>query len=66
MSDSRTVVSPLNGQKYVTWKVQCRIVLIKDGLWSIVNGSEVAPEGNVELARKFKARSDRGSISKCS
>ncbi len=59
MSDSRTIVIPLNRKNYVTWKVQCCMALIKDGLLSIVNGSEVAPEGNAELVRKCKARSDR-------
>ncbi len=59
MSDSKTVVIPLKGKNYATWKIQCLMSLIKDSLWSIVNGTEVAPVDNAELARKFKARSDR-------
>ncbi len=59
MSDSKTVVIPLKGKNYASWKIQCRMSLIKDSLWSIVTGTEVAPVDNAELARKFKARSDR-------
>ena len=32
-SESKTVtVVPLNGANYPTWKVQCRMTLMKDGL----------------------------------
>ncbi len=48
MSDSKTVVIPLKGKNYATWKIQCRMSLIKDSLWSIVNGTEVAPVDNAE------------------
>ena len=44
MAESKTVmVVPLNGSNYRTSKVQCRMALLKDGLWSIVSGSETAP-----------------------
>lgn len=44
MAESRTVgVTPLNGSNYVTWRVQCKMALMKDGLWNIVDGTEVAP-----------------------
>ena len=40
-SVSKTVtVVPLNGANYPMWKVQCRMALMKDGLWNIVNGTE--------------------------
>ena len=60
-SESRTVtVVPLNGSNYPTWKVQCRMALIKDGLWSIVNGSEIPPDaGEADRYAKFVARRDR-------
>ena len=33
MAESKSVtVVPLNGSNYETWKVQCRMVLVKDGL----------------------------------
>ena len=45
MAESLKTVSivPLKGSNYATWKVQCTMVLKKDGLWSIVDGTEVAP-----------------------
>ncbi len=35
------------------------MALMKDGLWSIVNATEVAPVGNAETLRKFNGRKDR-------
>ena len=60
-SESRMVtVAPLNGSNYPTWKVQCRMALIKDGLWSIVNGSERPPDAaEADRYAKFVARRDR-------
>ncbi len=60
-TESKTVaVTPLNGSNYPTWKVQCRMALMKDGLWAIVDGSEECPpESEAENRRKFVARRDR-------
>ena len=60
-SESRTVtVVPLNGSNYPTWMVQCRMALIKDGLWSIVSSSELPPDvGEADRYAKFVARRDR-------
>ena len=59
-SQSRTIsVVPLNGPNYPTWKIQCRMALMKDGLWSIVNGTENMPAGDDERRIKFLARKDR-------
>ena len=60
-SDSRTVtIVPLNGSNYPTWKVQCRMALMKDGLWNIVNGTETAPTGaEADRRETFVARRDR-------
>lgn len=58
-TESKTVtIYPLNGSNYPTWKIQCQMALMKDGLWSIVNGSERAPEA-VGDRPKFMARKDR-------
>ena len=58
-SESKTVtVVPLNGANYPTWKVQCRMALMKDGLWNIVNGTENIPAGDGERRTKFLARRD--------
>ena len=60
-SESKTVtVIPLNGSNYPTWKVQCRMALMKDGLWSIVSGSELAPAAaEADKYAKFVGRRDR-------
>jgi hypothetical protein len=49
----------LKGSNYGTWRIQCRMVLMRDGLWSIVNEDEIAPEGNNEAIRKFNDRRDK-------
>ena len=36
-------VIPLTGTNYATWKVQVRMALMKESLWSIVNSTVVAP-----------------------
>ena len=62
MAESIKSVSivPLKGSNYPTWKLQCRMVLLKEGLWSIVNGTEQAPVGeDEEKLAKFAARKDR-------
>ena len=62
MAESSKSVSivPLKGSNYPTWKLQCRMVLMKEGLWSIVNGTKQAPGGeDQEKLAKFAARKDR-------
>ena len=34
---------PLNRVNYTAWKIQCKMALIKDGRWSIVNETESVP-----------------------
>jgi len=56
-SELKTVsVIVLNGVNYPTWKVQCRMALMKDGLWNIVNGTEVAPDATDASYNKFMVR----------
>ena len=58
MTEKSVTLIPLSGANYPTWKIQCQMTLMKDGLWGIVNGSETAPaDGN--LAEKFAARKDK-------
>lgn len=61
MAESKTVsVVPLHGSNFPTWKVQCRMALMKDGLWGIVNGTEDPPgEGDADRRAKFMTRRDR-------
>ena len=61
MAESKSVtVVPLTGSNYPTWKIQCQMVQLKEGLWSIVSGNEIAPpETEAEGHAKFVARRDR-------
>ena len=60
MAESKSVtVIPLTGSNYPTWKIQCRMVLLKEELWLIVSGNETAPpETKAERHVKFVARRD--------
>ena len=61
-SDSKTVtIVPLTGKNYATWKIQCQMALVKDGLWTIVNESEDPPaeEASDEKKAKYAARKDQ-------
>ena len=60
MAESKTVsMVPLNSSNYCTWKIQCKMALIKEGLWGIVNGTEAAPAEGAEAQAKFVARRDK-------
>ena len=62
MAESKTVtVVPLNRSNYATWKVQCRMALMKDRLWSIVNGSEACPNQTREADKYKKVYLEKGS-----
>ena len=59
-TDMKTVtIVPLNGTNYPTWKVQCQMALVHDGLWGIVNRTETAPSEEADRRSKFLARRDR-------
>ena len=55
MSEMKTVS---NGTNYQTWKLQCRMALMEDGPWGIVNGSEAAPDLSTDADKheKFQTR----------
>ena len=58
-TESKSVtVYPLNGSNYPTWKIQCQMALMKEGLWNIVSGSESAPEAGGDRHTRFMARRD--------
>ena len=61
MAESKSVaIVPLKGSNYPAWKVQCRMALMKDRLWSIVNGTEQIPgEREADKRAKFMTRRDR-------
>ena len=45
---------PLNGTNYATWKVQCKMALIRDGVWNIVNGTEIVPNSRTKMGLHAK------------
>jgi hypothetical protein len=59
-SKSAATIVPLNGTNYPTWKVQCKMALMMDDLWNIVNEKKVAPEDNTTNEyTKFMTMSNR-------
>ena len=63
MAESRTVaVAPLNGSNYVTWKIQCKMGLMKEGLWKIVEGTEATPPSDDPGYKKFVERRDKALV----
>ena len=62
MAEGKTVsIIPLNGKNYPSWRVQCRMALMRESLWGIVAGTEQAPDetAGADERAKFSARSDR-------
>ena len=60
-TESKAVmIVPLNGSNYPTWKLQCKMTLIRDGVWDIVNEKETAPEDITSDAyTKYSSRKNR-------
>lgn len=52
-------VTPLNGTNYPTWKIQCRMALMREGLWGIVTGEETRPTTGADQIAKFRSRRDK-------
>ena len=52
-------IVPLKGSNYATWKVQCIMVLKKDGVWSIVDGTEIAP-GHTAAEKEWEHYKSKG------
>ena len=53
-------IVPLNESNYPTWKVQCQMALVREGLWGIVAETETIPVAEDEAGSraKFIARRD--------
>ena len=57
MAEYKTsAVVPLNGSNYPTWKIQCRMNLMKEGLWKIVTGEETNPADEREMFATRRGR----------
>ena len=62
MAEGKQVnICALNGTNYPTWKIQCQMVLIREGLWGIVNKTEECPNQGTEADKyaKYQKRRDR-------
>ena len=61
MAEMKTVsIFLLNGKNYLTWKVQCRMTLMKDGLWEIINKTKTDPGREaLEAHKRFMSRRNR-------
>ena len=59
MAESETMLTPLSVSNYTTWKVQCKMALMKEGVWRIVDGTETAPRADDAGYAKFVERRDR-------
>ena len=62
VESGKTIVSvvSLNDSNYGMWKIQCRMALMKEGLWGIVSGTEVAPaQSEADKFTKFVTRRDK-------
>uniref|UniRef100_A0A0K2VH34 DUF4219 domain-containing protein n=1 Tax=Lepeophtheirus salmonis TaxID=72036 RepID=A0A0K2VH34_LEPSM len=44
----RMSIVPLKGSNYPTWKIQCRMALMKDDLWKIVTGKQTETKTTAE------------------
>ena len=58
MAEKSTIV-PLTRLNYPTWKVQCKMSLIKDGLLSIVMETKAAPAEGSDHYTKYRTRRDK-------
>ena len=57
MAESKMVlIISLNGMNYPSWKVQCRMALVREGLWGIVTGTEDPPNPKTEATQYVSQR----------
>ena len=57
MAESKLVmIISLNSSNYHTWKIQCQMALLKDGLWSIVSRTKVFPAEREQRAKFLVGR----------
>ena len=58
MAELKSGITLLNGTNFPTWKIQCKMALMKEDTWSIVCGEEEAPD-NADALVKFNKRRNR-------
>ena len=53
-------IAPLTGSNFPTWKIHCKMALMKEGLWKIVDGTETDPGGDdATIQAKFLERKEK-------
>lgn len=58
MAFKQMAVEPLVGENYATWKLQCQMALMRDGLWGLVDGTEVEPD-TLPMQVKYRERKNK-------
>ena len=58
---NHTSLEPLKGaENFATWKIQCKMALMRDGLWGFVTGTEERPpDRDVANLAKYKKQLDK-------
>ena len=59
MSEGRYNIVPLGDSNFSTWKIQLKMVLIREDLWGFVTGAEVVPSTGSNSYRKQCGRRDK-------
>ena len=64
MAETRTTaLIPFNGSNYSTWKIKCKMMLMKEGLWKIATGEET--ENNDKGQREQNLLREGIDLSNC-
>ncbi len=54
----RVAIVPFSGKNYATWKVQCKMALVKEGLWKFVDGTQPAVREDEDGYAKYVEKRD--------
>ena len=54
------LILPLKGTNFPSWKLRCKMALVREGLWGIVALTEKGPDATTEADKhaKFMGQSD--------
>ncbi|KAK2575182.1 hypothetical protein KPH14_012892, partial [Odynerus spinipes] len=58
----RVIISKLNNENYISWKYKLELLLIKEGLWDVVNENRPPEPDNAWLVRDGKAKATIGLL----
>ena len=59
MADGRYSIVPLSDNNFSTWKIQLKMVLIREDLWGFVTKHEDVPSDTGSAYKKYCSRRDR-------